>query len=380
MAGGLLERVASVAGVVRDHADACQARRRLADEVVDALREAGLYRSLVPSGLGGSERPAAEVVAAVESVAVVDGSAGWCAAIGAGGNAFWGYLAPEDAKDVLRDPDATSCNMFGAMGHARPAGGGAHALTGRWPFASNSPHAQWASLGAFWWDEDGRMDPVPRVAFVPIADVTVEDTWRAPGLRGTGSHHVAVADARVLRGQSVAFVDPAQAAGPLWRLPLFCLLGPVLGVVPLGIARGALDLVGTLIREQVGATRGALADDPVGLADFARADAAVHAARAGLFDALDQAWSQAEAGGPVTKEVQARLMLAVGYGCEVAVTATETCHRLAGGAAAYEHHPVLRKLLDVQTARQHIQFGFGARPILAQALVGVDVFAPPFIV
>ena len=78
--------------------------------------------------------------------------------------------------------------------------------------------------------------------------------------------------------------------------------------------------------------------------------------------------------------MQAELCLALHYGCEVAVETTQTCHRLGGGRSAYAGDPLLRKLLDVQTARQHMIFGFGNRPVLAQALIGVDVFAPPFIV
>ena len=35
---------------------------------------------------------------------------------------------------------------------------------------------------------------------------------------------------------------------------------------------------------------------------------------------------------------------------------------------------------DEQTARQHIMFGRGGRPMLAKTLAGEDTFAPPFIV
>jgi len=82
----------------------------------------------------------------------------------------------------------------------------------------------------------------------------------------------------------------------------------------------------------------------------------------------------------VSKELQAQVMLALNHGCEVAVDVTNTCHRLGGGRAAYADSTLLRRLRDVQTARQHIMFGFGSRPVLAQALSGQDVFAPPFII
>ena len=51
--------------------------------------------------------------------------------------------------------------------------------------------------------------------------------------------------------------------------------GPRLGITPLGMARGALDEVAKRIEGNVGGMRGGLADDPVSLADFAEADAAL---------------------------------------------------------------------------------------------------------
>ena len=85
-------------------------------------------------------------------------------------------------------------------------------------------------------------------------------------------------------------------------------------------------------------------------------------------------------GERASKEVQAQLMLSINHGCEVAVEVTSTCHRLGGGKAAYAGSTLLRRLRDVETARQHIMFGFGARPLMAKALAGEDIFAPPFIV
>ena len=73
-------------------------------------------------------------------------------------------------------------------------------------------------------------------------------------------------------------------------------------------------------------------------------------------------------------------MMAVNYGCQVAVDVASTCHRLGGGGAAYAGSSLLRRLRDVQTARQHIMFGQSHRPMLAKALTGEDLFAPPFIV
>jgi alkylation response protein AidB-like acyl-CoA dehydrogenase len=82
----------------------------------------------------------------------------------------------------------------------------------------------------------------------------------------------------------------------------------------------------------------------------------------------------------VPKVLQAQVMLAMNYGCQVAVDVTSTAHRLGGGSAAYADSSLLRRLRDVQTARQHIMFGRSHRPMFAKTLAGEDTFAPPFIV
>lgn len=379
MGATLLDRVDALADVIHAHSTTMEQERRIADEVVTGIRNTGLNRSLIPSALGGDERHLLEVLEAVERIASIDGSTGWCAAISSGSNLFAGYLAPEVARTIWADPDQGSAGMFGPFGQVRPNGDGL-TLSGRWPFCSNSLHSEWIGVGSFWFTDGDQPEPIPRLVFVPMDDVTIETTWDAPGLCGTGSHHASIDGVTVDRDHSLTFVDQSWADGPLWRLPLFCILAPVLGVTPLGMARGALDEVKAAIEGKVGGTRGSLADDPVGLAHFAEADASLRAARAGLMDACARAWDVAERGERVPKVLQAQVMMAMNYGCQVAFDVTSTAHRLGGGGAAYAGSPLLRRLRDVQTARQHIMFGQSHRPLFAKALAGEDIFAPPFIV
>ena len=375
----LVEQADGLAGLVESQVPTMESERRLTDEVVAAIRATGLNRSWVPAELGGDERHVVEVLEAIERIAAFDGSTGWCASIGCGSNLFAGYLPQSVAAEVWSDPDQGNAGMFGPFGNVRANGDGL-TLTGRWPFCSNSLHSAWIGLGAFWFGDADEAEPIPRLVLVPMDDVTVETTWDAPGLCATGSHHASVDGAVVERERSVSFVEPPWAEGPLWRLPLFCLLAPGLGIAPLGIARGALDEIAAAIEGKLGGTRGSLADDPVGLADFARADTALRGARAGLLDACNRAWDCAERGERVPKALQAQVMLAMNYGCEVAVDVTSMAHRLGGGRAAYADSSLLRRLRDVQTARQHIMFGQSHRPMFAKTLAGEDTFAPPFIV
>jgi alkylation response protein AidB-like acyl-CoA dehydrogenase len=184
----------------------------------------------------------------------------------------------------------------------------------------------------------------------------------------------------VRREASVTVADRGVVDHPLWRLPLFCVLAPMLGVVPLGIARGALAEITRQIHQGSESSRSGIADDPLAIADYGMADARLRAATAGLFDAIGRVWDLAEQGAPVPTDVQGRLMTSMNYGAEVAVEVTSIAHRLGGGPAAFTAHYLSRALRDVQTARQHIMFGHLHRPMLGQAVAGLPVFSPPFIV
>lgn len=377
--GTLLEQVADLGDLVGSHVEDMERERRISDEVLAGVRATGLNRALVPAELGGDDRHVLEVLEAVERISSFDGSTGWCSAIGAGSNLFSGYFAPEVAKEVWSDPDQPNSGQFGPTGQVRSNGAGP-ALSGRWAFCSNSLHSAYLGVGCLWFGDQAEPEMIPRYVMVPAEHLSIEDTWNATGLRGTGSHHVTVDGFPLDREQSITFLDKPWADGPLWRMTLFSILGPVLGITTLGMARGAIEDVRRRISDNVAATRGSLADDPVGLAEFAQAEVALRAVRAGLFDAVARAWEHAEREGKVPKPLQAEVFLSMTYGCQVAVEVASTCHNLAGGSAAYAESSLLRRLRDIETARQHIMFGRSNRPMLAKTLAGEDTFAPPFIV
>jgi alkylation response protein AidB-like acyl-CoA dehydrogenase len=362
-------------GLIAERADEIERERRIADDVLAALRASGMNRLAVPAALGGLEAPVADVVEVVERIAAVDASTAWCAVIGGGSNLFAGYIGEAAAREVFRDPDQGNATMFAPNGTVTGS-----RLTGRWPFASNVAHSAWIGVGAFVRASDGGSpDPVPRVCFVPVGDMVVEDTWDAMGLRGTGSHHVRAEDVPVDLARSCTFADRPWPEGTLWRVPIYCALLPTLAAVPLGIARGALDEVARQTREGREARRGQVGDDPTALSALAAADARLEAARAGLRAVVGETHDLAARGDPVSRRLQARTYLQCLLASDVGVEVTATAHAIGGGAAAYSVSPLARALRDVQTARQHLLFSPKHRVELGKIVAGVDVPYPPFV-
>jgi alkylation response protein AidB-like acyl-CoA dehydrogenase len=179
--------------------------------------------------------------------------------------------------------------------------------------------------------------------------------------------------------RSSRFSDVPWPDGTLWRLPIYTVLIPVLASVPLGIARGAVDEVLRTAREGRDARRGQLHEIPIAMDELAVADSSLRAARAELVAALADARDRAERGDFVDRRLQARILLAGMRACDVAVEVTSTAHALAGAAAVYNGHRVLRALLDVHAARQHQMFSHQHRAPIAAALAGRDASYPPFL-
>ena len=107
--------IADVLPTVRAYDDDADRARRLADEVVGALRRTGINRLLLPVELGGMDAPVVDTIDIVEQLATADGSTAWCAVIGTGSNLFAGYLPPDGARRVFADRDAAFANY-----HAKP--------------------------------------------------------------------------------------------------------------------------------------------------------------------------------------------------------------------------------------------------------------------
>src|SRR5215217_2258541 len=150
--------VAEIQDVVLRHVDDIERQRRLPPAVGDELRASGIHRLAIPAGLGGYEAPVRQMVETVEAIAAVDGSAGWCAAIGAGSNVFAGYMPETGAKKVFADADQGSATMFAPTGTVEDG-----ILRGRWSLTSNCLHSAWAGLGAIAHTADGTPEPAPRV-------------------------------------------------------------------------------------------------------------------------------------------------------------------------------------------------------------------------
>ena len=90
-------------------------------DLVEAMRDAGIFRMMQPTALGGFEIHPAELISIVERLSHADGSTGWIGSIGAGGPAFTAWLDPAVARDMLGpNADLSIATVFAPTGQLRP--------------------------------------------------------------------------------------------------------------------------------------------------------------------------------------------------------------------------------------------------------------------
>jgi indole-3-acetate monooxygenase len=379
-----LDRVAAIADVVAEEAEAADRQRRLGDGTVEGLRSSGLLRMLLPSRYGGGGLHLADTFPVLEALSRVNGSAGWNLAIGSTTAGLAGELADDDARgEVLGDERAIvagTINFFSIK--ARRVDGG-FAFDGPATFLSGSAHAQWLVIGG-WLHADG--DPQFRAGMphivrgvIPIDAVTLQDTWHVSGMRATSSND-ALLEAQFVPDQFICSPDGLGLGpdDPASALPLFSRFGAGLSWVGVGIARGAVDALRDVASAHV----------PIGGAEplAERSDVQAATARAtGLIESgaafLTETWVKAEAktlaGDPLDPHDQAMLRLAYVTGAEYAAQATDLVARAAGSAALFEANRIERHWRDANAVTKHITVSARSYDRVGRILLGLPPLPGP---
>ena len=335
---------------------------------MEAIREAGVFRALVPAALGGGEVHPAELWTTIDALAAADGSAGWCAAVGATSGLVAGYLPDADARELFGDADAIGAGAFAPRGRLEESGPGSVRISGRWPLASGISHATSVGLGCIH-PEHG-----PLYAVIAREQVEVIETWDSLGLRASASHDVAVDGLEIPAGRAVALIGGTPlATGPLYSFPLFGLLALSISAVCTGIARGAIaDLVTlAVVRRPSGSSR-SLAERATTQSEVAVGEGALRAARAGVLAAIEPAWAAASAGRPLAVSDRLGLRLAATHAARTAVEVVGVAHRLGGAGSLYRGSPLERRLRDVHTAAQHMVVAPATLELTGRLLLGLD--------
>jgi alkylation response protein AidB-like acyl-CoA dehydrogenase len=360
--------------------DRIEAARRLPENLARELAHAGFFRIFLPEAYGGLDLTPMEALEVFEELARADASVAWCVW---NGNTHWtaAQLPSETARTIYANPDVITANSTRASGQAQIVAGG-YRVNGRWSLVSGCELGTWMVLLSVI-HEDGkpRLTPAgaPETRFILLPSEACEiiDNWNVGGLRGTGSHDVAVSDEFVPNSYASGFTDPHVLTEPRYRIPPFSRVIPGLGVMALGIARTAIEtfieIAGGKTPER---TTQMLRDNHGAQVRVSQAESLVRSARLFLFDTLDRLWRPLIATGEVTMEARAHVRLAASHAVTSAVQAIDLIYHGAGASALYTSCPLERAFRDVHAITQHIGVNPRVIETTGRVLFGMEPDTP----
>jgi alkylation response protein AidB-like acyl-CoA dehydrogenase len=349
IANDLPARAKAVGALASAHADYGDKNGQLAQPVVDALHNEGLYAMWVPQALGGAELDPISSLRVIEQVAYGDPSAGWvlmasALAIGTGA----AYLGDEAAKALFGGPRVPVIGGQGTRpGIAKPVPGG-YRLTGSWSFASGIKHGTHIhTLGLI----EGTNEA--RIFVLPVEQVTLIDNWDVMGLRGTGSIDYRIDDVFVPEAYThVAITETPKRGGALYTGGIVAFATICHSGWACGIGRRLLDECGDNVRAR-GGRAGTQATSETFLEEYARAEGVYRAGRALVYESWADAWETMKRGETLSQRQHSLIRLAMAHVTWASHDAAMFVYRSAG-TTGLRAGTIQRLFRDMHAATQHL--------------------------
>jgi alkylation response protein AidB-like acyl-CoA dehydrogenase len=357
---------------LRSRRDEFQKLRHIPQDVIDKFKALGVYRGLVPEQFGGAGWSARRFMELIEEISAADGSAGWVASFGFA-TKYISSLPPGTLSEIYANgPDIV---VAGAVFPPQPVEqvDGGYRVNGRWGFGSGSMCADIIGAGI---RVEGEKGGLPRMAWMPPEQVTIDQTWNTMGMLGTGSHDLVVKNVVVPEHYTAIRGAPSTVDCASYRYPSMAMAAQVLAVVGLGVAREAIDEVVAIASKKNSITGApSMADRPGFQIALAQMEAQLRSARAWFYEETDRVWDKAVAKEEITVRDQGLLRLASTQAAKTGADVARRAFELAGTTGIFAGHPLQRYLNDALVVAQHAFMNDGTWQSGGQALLGMQT--PP---
>ena len=387
-AAGLLDRIAGLHDLLAKNAAQGEADRRVPEDSIDALREAGAFKVATPRRYGGYETSMRTMLDVSAKVAEADGGTSWVVTLLNVCSWLTGLFPGQAQDDVFKtDPDALVSGVLAPTAEAVRVDGGWR-ITGRWYYNSGSWHATWAVLGIPVTDESGEVKD-QGVALIPAADMVVEDTWFVAGMKSSGSNCLVATDVFVPEHRVLSV--PAAIEGhygtehteeAFYRSALVPILALVLIGPQLGMGRAALDLVRSkAAKKPISYTFFEAQADSVGFQlQIAEAAMMIDTAHLHAYRAADDIDRAAASGEYLDYLGRARVRADTGYVAEKITRAIDILLSAHGAGSFADVNPLQRIWRDSATAARHaVVSPMVGYEVYGKALLGVEEKITPLV-
>lgn len=380
-------------------ADADPGARRLPAETVDELRASGLLRVLQARRNGGHEADLATHIDVVSAIAEGCPSTAWVVGVVHAHSWVLSHY-PTEAQDEVygADPNALVSAVIRTRGRAEQVDGG-YRLNGFWPFGSGAEHSQWLLLGAQVVDGAGHTVDEGDL-LVRTADVELADDWFVEGLRATGSCSIKATDVFVPEHRFLSLVSlgvgktpgfGAHGDGWLHQAASIPVLSLALTGAAIGAGRAALaEFLAMVPGRSISYApplepASSLPSGPLPTVDIAQSDwPATHRMVGDAAIRIDEAElllersaasidDHARRGGPMPKELRARVRMDSGQAVHRCLQAVDMLYLATGGSGLRSTNRIGRLLRDLQAMNMHALLGIETnREMYGRVLLGLD--------
>ncbi|SFP43168.1 Acyl-CoA dehydrogenase [Amycolatopsis arida] len=356
----LAERAEKLVPLLRQRAEWTDENRRLPEETIEALTEAGLLKLRVPRRYGGFEADTGTVVDVLSELARGDGSTSWTAAVWAISSWVVGLFPDEVQDEVFATPNVRVCGILSPTAVAAPADGGV-VVNGQWTFNTAAQQSHWNTNAAVRPTPDGGFEPVMLV--IPVSDLRIVDDWHTTGMRGSGSvttvaENVFVPAERILPMGPVLnqqYASTLNANSPHYRSPFLPMACATVGATALGLAKAANEVFFDRLAGRKITYTSYENQSEAPLTHLQVAEAAVRIDEAGFhaYRAADLIDTKATAGEPWTLAERGRARLDLGATVQRAKEAVDILKTASGGSSVYHTVPIQRIDRDIHVLSLH---------------------------
>ena len=389
----LVRRARELQPLLRKNAAQTDRERRAVEENIAAIDQAGLFRIMLPRRLGGFGAPVRTHVDVAATLAEACPGTSWVQNLIGGCNWFASLLSERAQDDIFKaNPKARVAGVFtpSSQTHRRDVEGGL-IVSGKWYYASGCLHADWGLVGLT--EEDAQGKVVDQfIAFIPMKELTIEDSWHTVGMRGSGSACLVAKDVFVPRHHMYSVpkilawdyptefqgrADEANSAAAFVPLAVIILAGP-----QLGMARAALDYVISMApkRAVTYTTYARQSDSTAFQTQVAEAAMRIDTAHLHVYRACDDIQRYAAANQFPDYKTRARLRCDAAYGIRNALDALNMLIAAHGSGGFAESSPMQRWWRDANTAAGHaVGLPSVAMEIHGKALLGIDTLVTPLV-
>ena len=355
----LVARARSLSAVFRERSAKAESLRRMPDESIEAIVEAGLPRICQPARFGGFELGWDTVCEVAMELGRGCASQAWVSNVFTEHTCMLG-LFPDEAQHEVWDenPRALVSTSYAPVGKVTPVAGGVR-LSGHYTFSSGVHHAHWSIVGGMVPRDEGA--PYPGLMLIRAADRRIVDNWHTMGMAGTGSADFVVEDVFVpqhrILDDTLVFAGRTPGsqvnAAPVYRMPQKGIAQTALASVPIGTALGAVADFAEAMR--TGRSHGEALSGMQNLQlRLAESSVEAESAQRLVLGTVGDVMRKLEAGGRIDEADFATTMRNAAYGVLLARRSVTRLFEAAGGSGAFLSGSLQRSFRDVHAAGGHI--------------------------